>query len=147
MEHEDWLALGIYSPNRVVIRKYCGAGCDCPTCHTGRGDSHVEECVYCQLKWANKDQYNPRYREYQGWEPHSEVQAPSRGIIESKEPRTATGSDANPTPKSSDSEGPKTWHELFAYADSLGLPPMTQEEVDAEIAAYRATPAPDRGEQ
>lgn len=56
-------------PNRVFIRTYCECDCDCPTCHTGEKPygGKVEKCVYCQLKWANKGQYNLDWRRRQGW--------------------------------------------------------------------------------
>lgn len=51
-------------PNKVIIRIYCEAGCDCPKCHKMDGKSKVEKCVYCQLKWAGKGQYNPKHPVY-----------------------------------------------------------------------------------
>lgn len=54
-------------PNRVFIRTYCECGCDCPTCHDGNHTTEVEECVYCQIKWAGKGEYNLDYRKGQGW--------------------------------------------------------------------------------
>jgi len=48
--------------NKVVIRSYCECGCDCPKCHSGEGD--VENCVYCQLKWANYGEYNKNHKVY-----------------------------------------------------------------------------------
>ena len=54
--------------NRVFIRSYCECGCDCPTCHTGDDNAtEVENCVYCQLKWAGKGQYDPKFKKKQGW--------------------------------------------------------------------------------
>ena len=50
--------------NKVIIRSYCEADCDCPKCHTGKGKSIVENCVYCQLKWANCGQYNKNHEVY-----------------------------------------------------------------------------------
>lgn len=57
--------------NRVFIRSYCGVGCDCPTCHCG--ESEVENCVYCQLKWAGKGEYSLKYRAKQEWAEPTEL--------------------------------------------------------------------------
>jgi hypothetical protein len=49
---------------KVIIRSYCEAGCDCPYCHTGKNDKEVEDCVYCQLKWYQVGEYNPKHPVY-----------------------------------------------------------------------------------
>ena len=55
--------------NKVIIRSYCEAGCDCPNCHTGeQADDSVQNCVYCQLKWANCGEYNrKKYPDQTEW--------------------------------------------------------------------------------
>lgn len=61
--------------NKVYIRSYCECGCDCPTCHIGVGekeDTDPKDCVYCQLKWAGKGEYNPEYRKEHGMKPLKE---------------------------------------------------------------------------
>lgn len=58
-------------PNRVVIRTYCEVNCDCPNCHKGNAGA-VEKCVYCQLKWANKGQYDPEWSKLHGLPPNPE---------------------------------------------------------------------------
>lgn len=47
--------------NKVVIRSYCQAGCDCPTCHQGidRG-TDPKNCFYCQLKWYGYGEYGDK---------------------------------------------------------------------------------------
>lgn len=49
--------------NKVIIRTYCEAGCDCPKCHIIDANN-VENCVYCQLKWRNCGEYNPKHPVY-----------------------------------------------------------------------------------
>mgnify|MGYP001587510365 CR=1 FL=1 len=49
---------------KVIIRTYCEAGCDCPKCHKGDGTGDVEKCLYCQIKWKNCGQYNPKHPVY-----------------------------------------------------------------------------------
>ena len=52
-------------PNKVKLRSYCEAKCDCPKCHTGYDNALlVEECAYCQLKWVNKGEYRSTHRVY-----------------------------------------------------------------------------------
>lgn len=61
--------------NKVYIRNHCECGCDCPTCHLSigeKGKTEVENCVYCQLKWAGKDEYDPKYRKKHGMKPLKE---------------------------------------------------------------------------
>jgi len=62
-------------PNKVIVRTYCECGCDCPTCHICLGDkgkTKVEDCVYCQFKWAGKGQYDPEFRKQHPYFPELE---------------------------------------------------------------------------
>lgn len=49
---------------KIIIRTYCEASCDCPKCHTGDVNSKVEDCVYCQLKWYQVGEYDPKHPLY-----------------------------------------------------------------------------------
>ena len=68
--------------NKVIIRSYCEAGCDCPKCHTGGGNEKLKDCVYCQLKWANCGQYNPKHEVFKRDKPKESFWCQCGNLIE-----------------------------------------------------------------